>query len=126
MNKAESAHLKIKNALDKYGSDVILRLSKDAILDPNNFDPQNPAPPDITNDDKKAFINSEASKDLKTSMPKEIIGTYEMSITLQSDTPIVKKENTIIKGGDEYQILYVKPKEFMNLILQYELLVAKA
>jgi len=125
MNKAESAHLKIKTALDKYGSDVTLRSIVIPPID-ENYDPRNPPTPTQTDTPLKAFINSEASKDLKTSMPKEIIGTYEMSITLQSDVPIVKKENTIIKGGDEYQILYVKPKEFMNLILQYELLVAKA
>lgn len=125
MNKAESAHLKIKNALDKYGSDVTLRSIVIPPID-ENYDPRNPPTPTQTDAPLKAFINSEASKDLKTSMPKEIIGTYEMSITIQSDVPIVKKENTIIKGGDEYQILYVKPKEFINLILQYELLVAKA
>lgn len=125
MNKAESAHLKIEKALTKYGSDVIIRSTVIPPID-ENYDPRNPPSPTQTDTPLKAFINSEASKDLKTSMPKEIIGTYEMSITLQSDIPIVKKENTIIKGGDEYQILYVKPKEFINLILQYELLVAKA
>ena len=117
---AKEAIVDIAEAIEEYGSDVSVRtITKDQSL----YDPRNPSAGIINTDvPTKALINTEASKDLATSMPKELIGTYQIAMKLQSTTPITKA-NKIIYDGKVYEILYPSKRVLQNELLMYEILV---
>ena len=77
MSEALEAIEDISEALEEYGSDIVLRTITKGDL--STYDPRNPDSGDtVTDIDKKALIQNQASKELLTSMPNELLNNYEI------------------------------------------------
>ena len=121
MSDAQEAILDIAEALEEYGSNIVIRTITKGDL--STYDPRNPTSNEtITDVDSKGLIYSTATKDLAMTMPKELLNNYEISIVLQSDTPITKA-NIIIFQSVEREIVFVSKKILQDLVLSYEVLV---
>lgn len=117
---AKEAIEDISEAIEEYGSYVTIR---SVTKDQSTYDPRNPSSGIVNVDTPtKALISTEASKDLKTSMPKELIGTYQIAMRLQS-TEVITKAHKILYDGKVYEVLYPSKKVLQNEVLLYEILV---
>ena len=120
MTDADEAIIDIRDAIATYGSNIIIRTTT---KDPSQYDPYNPNSGIVTVDTpSKALISTEASTDLATSMPKELIGTYQIAMKLQSDF-VITKAHKIIFQGKTFEVLYPSKKILQDKVLMYEVLV---
>lgn len=120
MSKATDSIVKIANAIDKYGSDITIKVvTKDISL----YDPYDSSKGVIiTTTNTKALISSLASEDLATSMPKELVNNYRLAMKLQT-TIDLNTSHFILFQGKEYEVLFVSKKILQNENLIYEVLV---
>lgn len=110
----------IKEAIEEYGSSIILRLETQ---NQATYDPRSPdTGVTVTDTPMKALISTEASKDLATSMPKDLIGTYEIAMKLYTTLELTKAYK-IVYDGKEWEVLYPSKRVLQDTTLMYEVLV---
>lgn len=121
MSKATETIPKIAKAIEKYGTDIQI---KEIVIDMSKYSPypsedQSRTPVFY---DSKALINSLASEDLATSMPKELINNYRLAMKLQT-TISLDTSKFIVYDNKTYEILFVSKKILQGQNLLYEILV---
>jgi len=116
MSDATDAIVDVVEALDEYGTDIVLRTVTEDSYNPHTG-------PTNSNVDKplKAFIKEFASHQLSQQFSKD---TYDLAISTY-DTSAITKTHKILYGGQEYNIVYVSSKVLQNETIIYELLIAR-
>ena len=120
--KALSAIVKIKKAIDKYGSDIkIVTFVSGSKNSYGGVVKSKSNSYEIT----KGLISSEASESVDTAYRGgSKTNTYELSIKLYSESEI-NKDNKIVYLGHEHKIVYVSSKVLQNTTLLYEVLIKR-
>lgn len=120
MSDAQSAIVDIQEALAEYGSTVTFRSVTQGVYTPLTGNAE-------TNTDTvtKAFIKQFATKELSDSIKDNVaVNSYELAAMFYI-TGTVKLNDKIIIGGVVYNIIYISPLYFQDIIVKYEVLIKK-
>jgi len=124
MNGAEAldARFDFLYALETDGSDCVIRTKSLGVFDSYGIVI---TPESVSDESTLCFPSVEASAALKDAINNNInLSTYELYMKLYSDTEITKNQ-TIVFGAKEYEIIYASKKIYQNEVIFYEILVKK-
>jgi len=120
MQEALDAIEDIKEALNEYGSDMVLN-----VIEKGEYNPTSGASKTVTPVNIKSIINKQPSSFAQAKADEDNkLKAYEFSITTYTDQDIDKDDN-IEFNGSKYDILIIIPSILQNTIIKYEILIKK-